>query len=327
MNDLLKKLESRASPDRGIDESLALEFCRLDPRDLPLVFPVTGKLTRALSGRRVYLCSIINAKSGRCTEDCRFCAQSSRYRTGIESYPLVSPDRMLSAAKEAVSNRAREFSIVASGKGVTAAEEVEQVGRAIEGIVEMGMGACVSPGIVSRETLDGWKHSGLGKFHHNLESAPSFFKQVCTTHSIDEDVAVVRDAKAAGLEVCCGGIFGMGESWEQRVELALLLRDLEVDTVPINFLNPIPGTPMAGTAPGISPLDALKTIALFRLVLPSRRIVVCGGREVNLRDLQAFMFEAGANGMMIGNYLTTVGRPPEEDLRMIEDLGLEPAPP
>jgi len=310
-----------------MSEGLALRIAELDPRDVVQLFPLTRKLRAEASGNRVFLCSIINAKSGRCSEDCRFCAQSARYPTGIKTYPLLTPKEIINAARQSKTHSAREFSVVTSGKGVTDQGEVGVIEEAISGVASLGLRPCVSPGIVDDDALLRWKAAGLTQYHHNLETAKSFFPEVCTTHDYEEDVEAVKRAKALGLRVCCGGLFGMGETWAQRVELALLLRELSVESVPINFINPIPGTPMAETAPGISPLEAIMTITLFRLTLPTARIIVCGGREVTLRDLQAFMFEAGANGIMIGNYLTTAGRPPEDDLRIIEDLGMEPSPP
>jgi biotin synthase len=321
---LIAEIAGAVSPERGLGEGLALALEELRAAEVPRLFPVTGGLRRALSGDGVYLCSIVNAKSGRCGEDCRFCAQSGHWRTGVESYPLMGREKILAAAEEARGNRAGEFAIVTSGKGVTAAEEIEAIAGTVAGIAGMGIKPCISPGIVTEDALARWRAAGLTFYHHNLETAPSFFPRVCTTHDIAEDIAAVRAARGMGLKTCCGGIFGMGESWAQRVELALTLRELEVDSVPINFLNPIPGTPMAESAPGIGPMEALKTIALLRLTMPRTRLVLCGGRQVNLRGLQALMFEAGANALMIGNYLTTPGRPVEEDLQLLGDLGLEP---
>jgi len=180
---------------------------------------------------------------------------------------------------------------------------------------------CVSLGIMDMESLRVLKDSGLQCYHHNLETARSFFSQVCTTHDYDEDVEAIQVAKELGFRVCCGGIFGLGESWEQRVELAFTLKELDVDSIPINFLSPIKGTRMEG-ANHLTPMECLKIIALYRCVHPKRDITICGGREVNLRNLQSIMFLAGANGTMMGNYLTTSGRPPEDDLTMIRDLGL-----
>ena len=165
------------------------------------------------------------------------------------------------------------------------------------------------------------KEGGIVVYHHNLETARSFFDQVCTTHPSEDDVETVKMAKAAGLKVCSGGILGLGESWEQRVELAITLRDLDADSIPINFLNPIAGTRMA-ERPLLLPMEALKCIALFRLINPRKDITICGGREVTLRDLQSWIFAAGANGMLVGNYLTTQGRDIKADMEMIRDLGL-----
>ena len=324
---LISEISTFLNENIGINEELALGLSKLEASDMFLLFPLTNRLRESASQDRVFLCSIVNAKSGLCAEDCRFCAQSARYPTGIKTYPLLSAEEMVAAARSARKNGAREFGIVTSGKGVSDPFEIETIAQAIAGISEMGLQACVSPGIVSADTLSRWKEAGLSRYHHNLETAPSFFPEICTTHGIEEDIAAVRRAKAAGLPVCVGGLFGMGESWAQRVELAFLLKELEVDSAPLNFLNPIPGTPLADTAPGIKPLEALRTIALFRLVMLSVRIIICGGREANLRDLQALVFLAGANALMIGNYLTTSGREPEKDLKMLADLGLEPAPP
>jgi biotin synthase len=165
------------------------------------------------------------------------------------------------------------------------------------------------------------KESGITTYHHNLETARSHFDKICTTHDYDEDVATVQIAQSAGLKVCSGGILGLGESWEQRVELAFTLKELDVDSIPINFLNAIPGTPME-TRPLLSPMEALKCIALFRMINPEKDITICGGRERTLRDYQSWIFLAGANGFMIGDYLTTKGRNTAMDIEMIKDMGL-----
>ena len=201
-------------------------------------------------------------------------------------------------------------------------EELIRVGDAVNRIrTELGLETCVSLGTLPPSDVEYLLSRGLRSVHHNLETSRSFFPKVCTTHDYEEDMAAVRAAKAAGAWVCCGGIFGLGESPEDRVELALTLRELGVDSIPVNFLNPVPGTPLSGRRE-LSPIDCLRIIAMMRLTNPTREIIVCGGREVNLRDLQALMFAAGATGMMVGNYLTTTGRPAEEDLRMLRDLGL-----
>ena len=267
-------------------------------------------------------CSIINAKSGLCPEDCSFCSQSVHHETNIEIHPLVDSSQILNAALNAVGNGAREFSIVTSGKGLTGRKELEVISTSIREMKgKVLIERCASLGIMDKESLRLLKDSGLQSYHHNLETARSFFPEVCTTHDYDEDVKAVRVAKELGFRVCCGGIFGLGESWEQRIEMAFTLRELDVDSIPINFLNPIKGTKMEGTN-YLTPMECLKIIALYRCVHPKRDIFICGGREVNLRDLQSMMFLAGANGTMVGNYLTTSGRPAEDDLTMIRDLGL-----
>jgi biotin synthase len=181
---------------------------------------------------------------------------------------------------------------------------------------------CCSLGQIDAEKARMLKDEGVTRYHHNLESSARFYGRISKAIHYDDKVATVRAAKEAGLETCCGGIFGLGEAWEDRVDLAMTLRELDVDSIPLNFLRPVEGTPLDNMKP-LSPLEALRIIALFRLMLPDKTIRVCGGREFVLRDLQSWMYYAGANGAMLGSYLTTTGRPPEEDLRMVEDLGLE----
>lgn len=325
--DIIGEINAAADSGQAIGTGLALLMGEISEERTPLLFPSASKLRQKRSGELAYLCSIVNAKSGRCGEDCRFCAQSSRYDTGAPAYPLMPAEDIARAAADAKKSRAREFSIVTSGKGIGGEEEIASIERSICAIADLGLNPCVSPGLVSAETLARWKRAGLSRYHHNLECAPSFFPSVCSTHSIEEDIEALAKAKAAGLEVCSGGLFGMGESWAQRVELALLLAELDVDSVPVNFLNPIPGTPLHKEAPGVTPMEALKIIAMLRLVLPDKRVIVCGGREANLGDKQELVFEAGADGLMIGNYLTTPGRPAGDDLEMLERLGMEAAAP
>ncbi len=269
----------------------------------------------------IQLCAIVNAKSGRCSEDCIFCAQSSYYNTSVKQYSLIDMDSILEAATIAQQNGASRFSIVTSGKRVSP-RELKKICDALGAISQQGtVIPCASLGILSRGQLQMLQEAGLTRYHHNLETAPSFFRSICSTHRFDERVQTVRLAQQIGLEICAGGIFGLGETREQRVELAFTLRDLGVDSVPLNFLHPIPGTPAANLSPP-DPLDILKTVALFRFILPRTEIRICGGREVGLRTLQPLVYLAGADGIMIGNYLTTSGRSPAIDLQEIKDLGL-----
>ncbi|MFC1537390.1 biotin synthase BioB [Gemmatimonadota bacterium] len=293
--------------------------------ELSALLAITDCLRRSHSGNRIRLCSIVNARSGSCPEDCAFCAQSTHHSAAVRRYPLLPVEKLVDAAREAARSGAGEFSIVTSGRSLSKARDIESVEHALR---EIGGNAgniqrCASLGRVEPRVLERLKAAGLDCFHHNLETCRSFFPGICTSHSYEERVEMVRRIKAAGLRVCSGGIFSMGESLDQRVALALELAELNVDSIPLNFLNPIPGTPLED-AEYLTPGDCLRIIAMFRLVLPDKDIVVCGGREVNLRDMQSMIFHAGANGILIGDYLTTEGRSARDDLQMLEDLGLEP---
>jgi biotin synthase len=300
----------------------ALELGRTAPHDLLDLFAAANRIKTHFVGNQVHLCSIINAKSGRCGEDCAFCAQSAHHETEAPIFPLVSEEAITRAARDAEQKGSGCFGIVTSGTSIGSGEELEMICTALRRIrSESSINPSCSLGIIDQETAVRLEAAGAVTYHHNLETARSFFPSICTTHDYEDDVQTIRNVRQAGMKVCCGGIFGMGETMAQRVELALTLRELEVDSVPINFLNPIPGTRLAA-ANFLTPLECLHIIALFRLILPKKRITVCGGREKNLRDLQSWMFFAGANGTMIGNYLTTTGRDEQQDRQMLKDLGL-----
>jgi biotin synthase len=274
-------------------------------------------------GRRVSLCVIINAKSGQCSEDCGFCSQSLRAQTGIAAYPLLSKEKLVEAARAAAEAGAVRFSLVTSGRGITSSREKDSILAAAAAIREAAdINICASLGIVDRPFLAELKDAGVQRFHHNLETAGSFFPEICTTHTFSDRVATVEAAKAAGLSVCVGGILGLGESVAQRRELAQAIADLDPEAIPLNFLHPLPGTRLA-QRPRLLPLEALKIIAAFRLSFPDKTIIICGGRQPTLRSLAPLMFAAGANALMTGDYLTTKGRLPEDDRLMLEDLGLE----
>ncbi len=324
---MLKRFEEKALRGEGLSCEEGCELINLPDTHLFAVLASTERVRKFFKGDEVNLCSIINTKSGLCPEDCAFCSQSVRYDTGVKTYPMVEPQKIVETAKAASLSGAREFSIVTSGTSVSKDNDVNILAQALQEMrSELPMERCASLGIMNAEILQKLKGAGLQSYHHNLVTARSFFPNICTTHDYEEDVNTVRTAKKLGFYTCCGGIFGIGESREQRAELAITLRELDVDSIPINFLNPRPGTPLE-KASNLTPIECLKTIALFRFMLPTKDIVICGGREVNLRDMQCLIFAAGANGMMIGNYLTTTGSPPEKDLQMIKDLGLKPKRP
>jgi biotin synthase len=308
----------------GLTASSAQDLLGIDDNLILLLFHGACRIRDQYNGQGIKLCAIVNAKSGRCPEDCAFCAQSAHHKTQIEAYPLMEPQQILHTAQEAEAMGARRFSIVTSGKALTE-EELGKVTQAIRLLKEKtGLNLCASVGMITQHTAHQLKEAGLSRYHHNLETAPSFFPHICTTHRYEEDLNTLRNAKEAGLEICSGGIFGLGESPEQRLELAFMLREMEVDSAALNFLNPIPGTPLEKTT-ALTPLEILKSVALFRFILLDKDIRICGGREVGLRDLHPLIFWAGANGIMIGNYLTTRGRDYQADLRMIKDLNLEVA--
>lgn len=322
LEDFWNRIRADAMGGEGIGEADALTVLSLPQRDLWRLLDVTEGVRRRFKGDGVRLCSIVNAKSGLCSEDCSFCSQSRRSTADVRKYPLIEEEEMVRAARDAKSRGAREFSIVSSGFAMRSRAELETVGNAVERIrSEVGIETCVSLGTLSAGEVAYLLSRGLRSVHHNLETSRRFFPSMCTTHDYEEDVRAVRAAKEAGAWVCCGGIFGIGETDADRVELAMTLRELCVDSIPMNFLNPVPGTPVEGRNE-LTPFVCIKIIAMMRLCHPGREIIVCGGREVNLRDMQSFMFAAGASGTMAGNYLTTTGRPAEDDVRMIRDLGL-----
>ncbi len=285
-----------------------------------------NRIRQKFKGNVLDFCSIVNARSGKCTEDCAFCAQSSHHKTESPTFPLISSEDILKQAKSAHEAGACRFGIVTSGRGVQSDSDLEIIAGAIERIAhENPIARCASLGELSSENARLLKKSGLQRYHHNLETSERFFPKICTTHTYEDRVKTVLIAKDAGFEVCSGGLFGLGESWEDRIDLAITLRELDVDSVPLNFLASVKGTPL-GDIPPLTPMEILKVVALFRYLLPTKDIKVCGGREMNLGDFQSWIYYAGANGTLIGNYLTTTGRPPEEDLHIAKSLGLTPKP-
>jgi biotin synthase len=307
----------------AISKAEAMRIASVGNDDAMLLFHYATQVRTHFKGNKVSLCSIINAKSGRCPEDCTFCSQSAHYQTQAPVYPLMKNEEILEIAKQAKADGAREFGIVISGKGIKNQTELEEIGDIVKFIIEeIGLDVHGSVGIISKGQINYLKKCGMGMLHHNLETSERYFPSVCTTHTYEERLETLRNFKECGMKVCSGGIFGMGETLEDRVDLAFTIRDLDVDTVPMNFLHPIDGTPMEGREP-MPPLEILRTIALYRFVLPMMEIKICGGRVVNLRDLQSMIFFAGASSLMVGNYLTTAGRDPELDWQMLKDLEME----
>jgi biotin synthase len=270
-------------------------------------------------GREIHLCTICNGKSGRCSEDCKFCSQSAFYRTETPTYPLMDKKGLQKGGFYACETPINRYSIVTTGKGLPH-KEVKVVAEAMAEFDRGMIGKCASLGILERGDLQLLKSAGVDRYHHNLETCERYFSQICTTHTYQERVETILSAQDLGLEICSGGIFGIGETDEHILELAIALRDLNVDSVPINFLIPIKGTPFESMY-NLTPLRCLKIIAFFRYFLPAKEIIICGGRGYNLGELHPMIFYAGASGIMTGNYLTTEGRSLEDDLEMIDTLG------
>jgi biotin synthase len=277
----------------------------------------------AYKGKGIHLCGIMSAKTGNCPEDCAFCSQSIHSEGPTLVSSIIDPSLILESAKEAEKSGATEFCIVTSGKGPdkkTFRKVIDAV-ELIHRYTNLSIGC--SLGILAGEQAKLLSKAGVNRYNHNLETSRSFFPNICTTHSYEERVKTATLVEEEGMELCCGGILGMGESLEQRVEFAFELRDLDPALVPINFLNPRPGTALATESP-LTPIEAIKSIALFRLILPQSILICAGGREVVLRELQPLALLAGANGLITGNYLTTQGRSTKEDLQMLRDLNMSP---
>lgn len=305
----------------AIDPPRALQLAGASGSDLIELFAAAARIRERKRGNAVDICSIVNAKSGACSEDCAYCAQSVHHRTNARVYPLISVDMMTDAAESAKRIGAKRFCIVTSGRGIDSSADLDAIAQGIGRVRDAGLSPCATLGTLTRNQLVCLRDAGLERYHHNIETSREFFPRICSTHTFDERLEVLRNAASLGLSSCSGGILGMGESMHDRVRMAFTLRELDVDSVPLNFLMPIVGTPLGTRAP-IEPMQALHTIALFRFILPSKEIRICGGRGTALRQLHPLIFLAGADGFMIGNYLTTSGLAPEEDLQMLKDLGL-----
>ncbi|MDE6717737.1 MAG: biotin synthase BioB [Muribaculaceae bacterium] len=265
-------------------------------------------------------CSIINARAGRCSEDCKWCAQSGHYHTDSDVHGIISPATALEGARIAEKEGVKRYSLVASGRAVTGAalEKVCDEYRLLGCETELDL--CASLGLLNREEMFRLRASGVGRYHCNLETAPSYFPELCSTHTIEDKIRTIGYAREAGMEICSGGIIGMGESRDQRIEFAFILRSVNPDSIPINILCPIPGTPLENTPP-ISEEEILLTVAIFRFVNPRAELRFAGGRQRLSRETQLKAMRIGVNGAIIGDLLTTLGSKAAEDRHLIEEAG------
>ncbi|WP_428388546.1 biotin synthase BioB [Mucisphaera sp.] len=289
--------------------------------DLYDLFFWANKIRIKFVGKQVKFCSIVTGKTGACSEDCSYCSQSKHYKTHVTP-DKMTVEEMLEASDEALANGASSMGIVNSGRGPTD-RELDWLEPFFRKTAEQGkIRPCATLGELTPEQAQRLKDMGVQRVNHNLETSARHFANIVSTHTYKDRVQTIKNAKAAGLSICSGGIFGMGEDWDDRVDMALALRDLGADVVPINFLNAIQGTPMYGEVTPLEPMQALHIIAVYRFILPDRELKIAGGREKILRDLQSWIFFAGGSSFLIGNYLTTFGRTPQQDQQMLKDLGL-----
>jgi biotin synthase len=322
MREFIKSIEERVLGGKVISFEEAIKLAALEEKEYIVeLCNSANKVREFFCGKEVDLCTIMNAKSGRCTEDCKFCAQSAYYKTNVEVYELVSKEDALSLARENEYEGVNRFSLVTSGRGTTGSdfEKILEIYEELSKEVKMDL--CASLGILGYEEMLKLREKGITMYHHNLETSREHYEKICTTHSYDERIDTINAASRAGMTVCCGGIIGLGESFEDRVKLAFQLRELGVKSIPINVLNPIVGTPLEN-AESLSQEEIQKTIAIFRLVNPEAFIRLAGGRNL-IDEFGKNCFNAGANATITGNYLTTSGNKICDDKKMISGLNLE----
>lgn len=318
----IQSLKEKILSGGQIDASEALALASLDAAGQKELHDAAAEITARFLPRKFDSCSIVNARSGRCSENCKWCAQSAHYDTGVKEYELVPHDTCIDLALYNLREGVGRFSFVTSGRRLS--------GKAFSTLLEYyrelhehhHIYLCASMGLLTDEQLHQLREAGVKRYHCNLETAPSYFPQLCSTHSIDDKIATIRAARAAGLEICSGGIIGMGESMEQRAEFALKLREVDPVSIPINILHPIPGTPLENAAP-LTPEEVLTTVAIFRMVHPRVVLRFAGGRDRIDTETQKEAIRIGVTGAIIGDLLTTIGSQIAEDKKMVTDCGLE----
>lgn len=314
----IEKLKNKVLNGEFLDKA---EILSIADEDIDELTKCADIIRKKLCGNEFNLCTIINGKSGRCSENCRYCAQSAYFKTNVKEYELLDTKTIADSAKSNYSKGVHKFSIVTSGKNLTS-EEIDAVADTYKELSkECKIELCASHGLLSYEDLKKLKDSGVVRYHNNLETSRNYFPKICTTHTYDEKIATIKSAMKAGLEVCSGGIIGMGESMEDRIDMAFTLRELGVDSVPVNILNPIKGTPLENQEL-ISYDEVLRTLALFRFILPKTQIRLAGGRAL-LNDKGLKALQSGVNAAISGDMLTTSGIKTCEDIEMVKSLGFQ----
>lgn len=298
----------------GLDKEELLDLYNTDLETLL-------ELSSQYMSKNIEFCSLVNARSGKCSQNCKYCAQSSHYRTDIETYPLIDKEDVLKAAKEAKEYGVNHFAIVTSGKD----PEEENFDKIIELIQEInkvdGISSCASIGILNEEDAKKLADAGLKRFHHNINTSQSYYPEVCTTHTWEDRVNTCKLVKKYGMELCCGVILGMGETVEQRIEMAMELAEIQPNSIPINILMPIPQTPFENYGDKIDEENILRTLAVFKIANPNSVLRFCGGRLRLSEKNQELALKTCVEGILTGNYLTTTGKSPQEDLKTVEKLG------
>ncbi|MGL5244088.1 MAG: biotin synthase BioB [Sarcina sp.] len=314
----LEDLKVKILNNNQISKEEAIKLCS-EPLDKLL--DIANEIRNYFKGDRIDLCSIINGKSGSCSEDCKYCAQSVYFNTGIQHYELLSYENIVMRAKENEEEQVNRFSIVTSGKGLYGEDFNKVVSYYKKLKDECSINLCASHGIISIESLNKLKNSGVNRYHHNLETSKKFYNSICTTHTYEDRVDTIKNAKKVGLEVCSGGIIGMGETMEDRIDMAIELRELGIISIPINILIPIKGTPLEKIE-CLNEEEILKTIAIFRFINPKAQIRLAAGRSC-LTNYGEKAFKSGANATITGNLLTTCGNNIKDDKSLIERIGLK----
>ena len=305
---------------QSITKTEALQLSTIQKTEMFDLFAAAARIRQAFRGASVDLCAIVNAKSGACPEDCSYCAQSSKSKTETAVYPLIDKNAVIEKAKEASDAGVKRFCIVTSGRNI-GKNELKEICSMIKDIRGMGLLPCSTLGLLNKDELNFLKDSGLERYHHNLETSERFFPEICRTHTYSDKLNTIDAAVGVGLSVCSGGIFGIGETWEDRIDMAFKLKELPIDSVPINYLIPVKGTPL-GEQDMLNPFEALKIVSLYRFILPQKEIRICGGRMQVLGEFNSMVFMAGADSLLTGNYLTTTGRTFSDDQLLIKDYGL-----
>lgn len=318
---IIKHLSEKTSGGGDITPDEAMELALCDISLLPEIMLLSDSTTSRCHERGVYLCGITSARTGACPEDCSFCAQSVYSERTVEPRTRIEPRRILESAMRAEAGGSSEFCIVMSGRGPNerTLEKVLESVRLVR--THTGLSVGCSLGILTDEQARLLAEAGVSRYNHNLETSRGYYPRICTTHTYEDRIATARLVKKNGMRLCSGGILGLGESAHDRISLAYELRDLAPEVVPLNFLNPRPGTRLGGMKP-LNPLEALRYISLFRLILPESILLCAGGREAVLGEYQPWAFFAGANAIISGDYLTTEGSPPGDDMDMLRDLEL-----